>query len=110
MAITEFEINLTNLENIQSIKEFVEEELNNNKIKITKDIWRSKYNKFVIYDYEPFCTSGFEHLLCVEGEANYMEFISKVIKNKLDKYLALEKIYNTSDIQEKKENITWKFL
>lgn len=28
--------------------------------KIEKKEWRSKYNNYVVYDYEPFCSDGFE--------------------------------------------------
>ena len=28
--------------------------------KVEKKEWRSKYNNYVVYDYEPFCSEGFE--------------------------------------------------
>lgn len=28
--------------------------------KVEKKEWRSKYNNYVVYDYEPFCSDGFE--------------------------------------------------
>ena len=33
---------------------------NEYRCKIEKKEWKSKYNNYVIYDYEPFCADGFE--------------------------------------------------
>lgn len=125
MATTEFEINLTNLVctslfrckngdsevfNIQSIKEIIEEELKNKNLKIINEIWISKYNKFVVYDHDPLYPEDFEHLLYVECETEYYKFIMKLLENTLNKCKALERMYNSSGVQKKGGNIEWKFL
>ena len=45
--------------------------------KIEKKEWRSKYNHYVVYDYEPFCADGFEITLVLScAEIEFLNFIS----------------------------------
>ena len=52
--------------------------------KIEKKEWKSKYNNYVIYDYEPFCSDGFEiniTLSCKNCE--YLNFVRFLYENKI---------------------------
>ena len=40
------------------------------KCKIEKKEWKSKYNNYVIYDYEPFCSDGFEINITLSSKQN----------------------------------------
>lgn len=59
-----------------------------NNCRIEKKEWKSKYNSYVTYDYEPFCSDGFEiNVLVSAVDMSYLNFL---------KYLYNEKI-NTID-------------
>ena len=59
-----------------------------NNCRIEKKEWKSKYNSYVTYDYEPFCSDGFEiNVIVSAGDINYLNFL---------KYLYTEKM-NTID-------------
>lgn len=52
--------------------------------KIDKKEWKSKYNNYVIYDYEPFCSDGFEiNLTLSSRQAEYLNFVRYLYENKL---------------------------
>ncbi len=52
---------------------------------IDKREWKSKYNSYVIYDYEPFCSDGFEINITVSShDENYLYFLKFLYDNKLD--------------------------
>lgn len=68
--------------------DWLENVIEENNGKIEKKEWKSKYNNYVIYDYEPFSTDGFEINLKISAHNPvYLDFI---------KYLYDEKI-NTLD-------------
>ena len=50
--------------------------------KVEKKEWRSKYNNYVVYDYEPFCSEGFEitvTLSCKTPEfLNFVRYLCEV--------------------------------
>lgn len=55
-----------------------------NNCRIDKKEWRSKYNSYVVYDYEPFCSDGFEISLTISSNSrNYLRFIQYLYENKL---------------------------
>jgi len=55
-----------------------------NNCRIEKKEWRSKYNSYVVYDYEPFCSDGFEISLTITSNTkNYLKFIKYLYENKL---------------------------
>ncbi len=44
--------------------------------KIEKKEWKSKYNNYVIYDYEPFCSDGFEiNITLSSRQSEYLNFV-----------------------------------
>ncbi len=46
--------------------------------------WKSKYNSYVVYDYEPFCTEGFEINLVISSWDNaYLNFIKYLYDEKV---------------------------
>jgi len=55
-----------------------------NNCRIEKKEWRSKYNSYVVYDYEPFCSDGFEISMTISSSTkNYLKFIKYLYENKL---------------------------
>ena len=52
--------------------------------RIEKKEWKSKYNNYVIYDYEPFCSDGFEInvTLCSKSH-QFLNFIRFLYENKV---------------------------
>ncbi len=54
--------------------------------KIEKKEWKSKYNNYVIYDYEPFCSDGFEiNVTLSSRQDEYLNFVQYLYENKLRK-------------------------
>ncbi len=52
--------------------------------KIDKKEWKSKYNNYVIYDYEPFCADGFEiNLTLSSRQIEYLNFVRFLYENKI---------------------------
>ncbi len=55
-----------------------------NNCSIDKREWKSKYNSYVVYDYEPFCAEGFEiNLLLSSVDISYLNFIKYLYKEKI---------------------------
>jgi len=55
-----------------------------NNCRIEKKEWKSKYNSYVIYDYEPFCSEGFEISLWVSSNSiQYLNFVKYLYDNKI---------------------------
>lgn len=52
--------------------------------KIEKKEWKSKYNNYVIYDYEPFCSDGFEINVTLSSRfVEYLNFVRFLYENKM---------------------------
>ena len=52
---------------------------------IDKKEWKSKYNSYVVYDYEPFCTDGFEvNLVITSYDMAYLNFIKYLYDEKIN--------------------------
>ena len=57
-----------------------------NNCAIEKKEWKSKYNNYVIYDYEPFCADGFEINLTISSrQIEYLNFVRFLYENKMHK-------------------------
>ena len=55
-----------------------------NNCRVEKKEWVSKYNSYVVYDYEPFCSDGFEISVVISSTSpNYLMFIQYLYENKL---------------------------
>ena len=57
-------------------------------------LWQSKYNDYVHYDYEPFCSEGFiaNYFIASENK-NILKFYREVINNLLKNIAQLEQCY-----------------
>lgn len=72
----------------RDVIDWFEDTAEENNCRIEKKEWKSKYNSYVTYDYEPFCSDGFEiNVLVSAVDMSYLNFL---------KYLYNEKI-NTID-------------
>jgi len=64
--------------------DWLEDIIDENNCKIERKEWKSKYNSYVIYDYEPFCTDGFEINLVVSAkDPAYLNFIKYLYNEKI---------------------------
>ena len=64
------------------------------KCRIEKKEWKSKYNSYVIYDYEPFCSDGFEINITLSSRFGaYLNFIRFLYENKVQTIGYLKKCY-----------------
>ena len=74
----------------KDIVEWLEDIAEENNCRIEKKEWKSKYNNYVIYDYEPFCADGFEiNLTLSSRQVEYLNFVRFLYDNKIQtiKYL-----------------------
>lgn len=78
-------------------KEMIERiisELNDSRIKIARTQWQSKYNNYIIYDYEPFCNEGFKLAIDIDCSNETMaRYASFVLTQRLEQFTKLEKLY-----------------
>ncbi len=52
--------------------------------KVEKKEWRSKYNHYVVYDYEPFCSEGFEISVTISSKnVNFLNFVRYLFEMKV---------------------------
>ena len=73
------------------LEQFVYDELG---AKDVNRLWKSKYNDYVVYDYEPFCTEGFYKVLnCYFKSYNETKYAEYEVAKYLKKLSQLEKIY-----------------
>lgn len=74
------EMKNVNKDIISWLEEIVEE----NNSRIERKEWKSKYNSYVVYDYEPFCTDGFEiNLVITSYDPSYLSFIKYLYDEKI---------------------------
>ena len=85
-------IDAENKDNIRTI-ERIEDELG---LDIIKAEWKSKYNSYVVYDYEPFCTDGYNHLRYYPM-GDKADFLKYLINKHLSNLNVLETYYNMED-------------
>ena len=58
--------------------------IDENNCRIEKKEWKSKYNSYVVYDYEPFCTDGFEiNLTVISHNSAYLSFVQYLYDEKI---------------------------
>ena len=59
---------------------------------IEKKEWKSKYNSYVVYDYEPFCSDGFEINVVISSiSMNNVGFIKYLYEKKRKQIAYLKK-------------------
>ena len=68
----------------KEIVDWLEDIANENNCRIERKEWKSKYNSYVVYDYEPFCSEGFEiNILFSSYDISYLNFIKYLYNEKL---------------------------
>ena len=56
-----------------------------NNCKVERKEWKSKYNSYVIYDYEPFCSDGFEiNIVLSSLSREHLDFLKYLYENKIN--------------------------
>ena len=82
--------------------EYIAEE---NNCRIEKKEWKSKYNNYVIYDYEPFCSEGFEiNVLLSSIDMSYLNFVKFLYNEKIN---TLEYLNNCIKNSSLRNYISW---
>lgn len=63
---------------------WLEDIIEENNSRVERKEWKSKYNSYVVYDYEPFCTDGFEiNLVITSYDQSYLDFIKYLYDEKV---------------------------
>ena len=76
----------------KDIVNWVEDIAEENNCKVERKEWKSKYNSYVVYDYEPFCSEGFEiNILLssfdIQRKAQYNRIFGQLYKDSCNKKL-----------------------
>lgn len=68
----------------KELVDWLERESLENNCRVEKKEWKSKYNSYVVYDYEPFCSDGFEINVTISSyDINYVNFLKFLFENKV---------------------------
>lgn len=68
----------------KDIVAWLEDIVEENNSHVERKEWKSKYNSYVVYDYEPFCTDGFEiNLVITSYDQAYLNFIKYLYEEKV---------------------------
>ena len=59
-------------------------------LKPIREEYRSKYNNYIVYDYEPKCIAGFKYYAEFEVSERYIDFVMYLITTRLDNINKLE--------------------
>ena len=74
-----------------NVSRFIIDNIHNNNIEISFE-WCSKYNEYIIYDYEPFATDGFYVRIIIHSDNyNLLGFIQHEVEQLLNNVFKLEK-------------------
>ncbi len=88
----------------KEIVSWVENVVRENNSRVERKEWKSKYNSYVIYDYEPFCTDGFEiNMLITSFDSAYLTFINYLYNEKLNTIEYLNNCFEKSAVAVKNE-------
>ena len=79
-----FAIELKDAENKIAIDDLLDN------LKTIKEEYQSKYNRFIVYDHKPSCTTGFKYYAEFEVSRRYIDFIMYLITSKFDNINKLE--------------------
>ena len=84
----------------KDIVDWIEDIAEENNCKIERKEWKSKYNSYVVYDYEPFCSEGFEiNILFSSFDISYLNFIKYLYNEKISTLEYLENYAKISTIK-----------
>ncbi len=68
----------------RNIVDWLENIAEENNCRVERKEWKSKYNSYVVYDYEPFCSEGFEiNILFSAIDISYLNFVKYLYNEKL---------------------------
>ena len=68
----------------KDIVAWLEDIVEENNSRVERKEWKSKYNSYVVYDFEPFCTDGFEiNLVITSYDQSYLDFIKYLYDEKV---------------------------
>ena len=88
----------------KNIVDWVEDVAEENYCRVERKEWKSKYNSYVVYDYEPFCSEGFEiNLILSSIDISYLNFIKYLYREKLS---TIEYLNNCAKISAVKNYMT----
>jgi len=80
----------------QELREWIKALILENNCIILKMEWRSKYNSYVIYDYEPFCSDGYQIEITIDSiNPVYMEYVQYEIAKRIAQINFLEEIFES---------------
>lgn len=69
----------------REVIDWFEDTAEENNCRIEKKEWKSKYNSYVTYDYEPFCSDGFEiNVLVSAVDMSYLNFLKYLYNEKIN--------------------------
>lgn len=86
----------------------IEDLLDRHQAKIKRQVWQSKINFYICYDYEPFTTELFLHVFYIVGDQKYLEWLKGKVEDYFKNRNHLEKCYlrltefPTNTVEEKK--------
>lgn len=71
---------------------WLEEIIEENNCRIDKKEWKSRYNNYVVYEYEPFCPEGFSiNLLISSNSYEHISFVKYLYDTKIQVMQYLER-------------------
>lgn len=77
----------------KGLLDFLKKTANDNGCKLENQQWKSKYNSYVVYDYEPFCSDGFEINLEFKCESkNHFEFVKYLYEKRVSEIESLNSL------------------
>lgn len=91
MLVERFNERLNNRKNIEfnnvhkDLLDWLEDIVTENNCYVEKREWKSKYNSYVVYNYEPFCSEGFDINITVSSNSlEHLYFLKYLYANKLN--------------------------
>ena len=78
--IKENRITLEDKLNERNLLEACKEVIHEHHCNIDKLEWKSTYNSYVVYDYQPFCPEGFNINLEISGAKHNVQFVNYLIE------------------------------
>ncbi len=84
-GLDDFTYNRLEMKNVdKNVLPWFEDVIDENNCRIERKEWKSKYNSYVVYDYEPFCTEGFEINLVISAkDRSYLDFVRYLYNEKI---------------------------
>jgi len=68
-----------------------------NKCRVKETQWRSKHNKYVVYDFEPLNYENFEIIIEIQGEKNALDFVQYLYNKRKEQINYLNSCYHCGE-------------